>query len=537
MTRLLDLIQETEHSRNVNPNDLERARLNREMEYLRGDLEAARAEEAELTKRLAGSQPTDQWNTRRWRRLAYVALIPAAFYVVIVAIQRSSPILARERTGIVAAPSPIPTSEGEGIETDATNVIPLRTEKLEAIQPFVFCSASAMPWVTGALQEFSREQGEPPRREVLPYEARDGKQVILFGQKISVRLGKGTSAFAIGRPLIYIVDDPYWTTKLNRDRASASTAGVKVPAAVKRLVPQNNLHVARTRLVFVMRVDKARLFEAAIMGRGSYSGRPWLLLHDLTSNQGWGVLTQSPDVETCHLLVPSPVHHHAGLAALSLAYAEYMANSSIAGLGLSDSDLNRYLRRFAEASIRSEEALVPTGLNLATLSTNDIAIMYEADAFQLLHPLPGQERLSKAKRQEFRIVYPSVTLEAMLVAAPLDDINRTPAELQSQTFAQFLTRDSVQRTAMAYGYHPSVNKATIGAQTFADAESITAGFRASPPTILLWEERGGRGNVGIRNGTNVMLMDPDVLTYLPRMWNDFTLAQGGPTGQGRGGVK
>lgn len=279
--------------------------------------------------------------------------------------------------------------------------------------------------------------------------SRDGFQEILYGKS---------------KPVLWNPADTYWTERLRQSWRDPKYGGNS-----SDILPDAPTVIVTSRLVLVMRPDKARVFEVTAR-RPEYRNRTWKLLRDLAT-KGWGDLGGEPSWGKLRLAHSNPLESNSGTQTIALIFAEYRrdnpgATPASPGFLAFMGDIERSVVKFQDTTSNVLKDL--------TGNKADIAIAYEQNA------------LAKVDEGEnLQFIYPSPTVLIRFPAVVLNAPWVTPAQAKDgQKVIDYLLTPDVQKQLITKGFRPSRNdlRADIDRE-LNTGKRADAGFQISPNAV------------------------------------------------------
>lgn len=392
-------------------------------------------------------------------------------------------------------------------------------ESVRVAHPLAFCSPGLQGWVVEAAKTDSAHTSNGVDG-VIGYGSRDGKQAILYRQEIPFFIGKGRSEVAIGIPMVYIGDDPYWITKVSTDWTRPDVLTYRRHDEVPQQVidVSSAKTVGYTRLVLVMHRKRAAQFAAGLQsvapGSTPASRHTWGLVR-LLALKGWSVLTDAKDSAQSHVLIPNPEHYHSGLAAIILMHEEYARNNDDFRDVPSFSEFlrpiaSKAMPRDIEDKFVSYSYKRPGIFDETALPTeNEIAVCYESDAFQLIQEYPDSD---------LQVVYPNPTMVVSFFATRLyrNDEEDKEAETLNQSAKSFT--DSLAAGLAHDTFHAMGLRATP-AEPLLPPRGLNIeqyGFANGAELIRLIVPE--KNVAATRRATLDAVMSNEQMEYLPFLW-------------------
>lgn len=334
------------------------------------------------------------------------------------------------------------------------------SELHQVTKPLAFCSESTLEWIGKAQQSSPKSPGE-----LLPYGARDAKQVILHGQSI-LSLGRmGQSLRPQNPPVLYIPADDYWLAKLERDYPRFH------PQSRGRALYSRREELCSSRLVLAMTSEHAVWFQRERQ-KAEYQGKTWRLVAQVCRN-GWPS-GNSASRSAPRLLLPDPRSAHAGLAALYLMYREFCGEENVPP---SHPAFGKFLRGLPAATDRREKtanAMLQAFVSTPALRDH-LVVCYEADVRQRLQAYPSTD---------LAVVYPDPTATVRFAAGVFS--TDWVSEEQARTAGQLLDKlisSEFQNEAAELGFRTRELSVNDVRDRFLAQRLDVRGFVADPESI------------------------------------------------------
>lgn len=301
-------------------------------------------------------------------------------------------------------------------------------------------------WMQQAADEFNKNH--PGSKIVLDFRgSREGFRDILDGKS---------------QPVVWNPADNYWVDKLQSDWQAGKKPGDIVD---KRAV------ILKTKLVFVMNSDKAKVFQAA-MRDPKFQGKTWALMQQIAT-EGWSSIQGQPSWGKLKLAQSDPVKSNSGLTTLALMFYEYRQNHS--GVKTDDSGFVKFMKDIEGAANGSFFETTSKTIEALTKNSNDydIAICYEQNAIKTI----------KAGNVDIRVVYPDPTIDVNFPAAVLKGswVTSQRAEIAGQ-FVDYLMTHDAQKASIDFGFRPAQEMRSDMETAMSAKPLADAGLQSEPRT-------------------------------------------------------